>query len=138
VDSIPRDAQGKIPTAALRALFAPPTGPRVEEETLEEGRLLRRCSVPDDLAFLDGHFPGFPVVPGIAQLAWAVEAAGEAFGAPPAVRGLEALKFHRVLLPGQSFHLELLWRPDRRRFGFRIFDGDQVFASGRCLLEEAR
>ena len=62
-----------------------------------------------------------------------LEAARDLLGREPAVRSIEALKFGNMLLPEQSFDLEVTLRgPDRLRF--RLVDGDIVFASGRCVF----
>ena len=66
VEALPRDAQGKTPAApAARALRGLARRPLVLAETRGPRSLARELSVPDDLVFLEGHFDGFPVVPGV-------------------------------------------------------------------------
>jgi acyl-coenzyme A synthetase/AMP-(fatty) acid ligase len=140
VSELPVDARGKTTLAALRELFAAPEEePRsTEPELLAERRsacgIERRLRVPPDLVFLAGHFPGFPVVPGVVQLRWVMAAAADVLGAEPEVAQIEALKFHELLLPGQDFDLAVELAPEGRSFRFRLADGARVFASGRCRL----
>ena len=47
--------------------------------------LERRLEIPDDLAQLEGHFDGFPVVAGVVQLAWALDAMADWLGRRPAL-----------------------------------------------------
>jgi len=140
VDALPRDAQDKVPLAALRALFADrapsprPTEPKVVGEQRSAGRLLRQLEVPEDLAQLEGHFEGFPLVAGVVQLGWVFAAAAAWLEAPPRVLSLEALKFPVPLRPGGQVTIEILASADRRRLRFEIRAGRAVHASGRALL----
>ena len=140
VNELPVDARGKTTLAALRELFAAPEeeSRSAEPELLAERRssfgIERRLRVPHDLVFLSGHFPGFPVVPGVVQLRWVMAAAADVVGAEPAVACLDALKFRELLHPGQDFDLEVELAPDARSFRFCLRDGPRVFASGRCRL----
>jgi acyl-coenzyme A synthetase/AMP-(fatty) acid ligase/3-hydroxymyristoyl/3-hydroxydecanoyl-(acyl carrier protein) dehydratase len=145
VDEIPRDAQGKLQSAALRELVegaaaGDDVGPRrpLEESRLRSGRSLSlRLRVPPDLVFLAGHFEGFPVVAGVVQLGWAVEAASDLLGEPVRVRRVEALKFPNLLRPGQGFGLEVEAGAAADRVTFRLADGATVFASGRLVLSRS-
>ena len=113
VAALPSNAQGKVTHDALRGLFAvdsPPDAPERLAAARSENALEARVRIPWDLAHLDGHFPGAPVVGGVAQLHFAMGALEELLGEPPALAALEALKFHDVLLPGQ----EVLLRVERR------------------------
>jgi acyl-CoA synthetase (AMP-forming)/AMP-acid ligase II len=137
LDALPRNPQGKLPLASLAALFEP----RDREATLQdeargEGWLERRLEIPADLVYLDGHYEGNPIVPGVVQLRWVMEAAFDLLGWTPRVRQLEVLKFPEVLLPGQSFALRVE-RVSAHRLDFRLFEGARVFASGVCRLAGA-
>jgi acyl-coenzyme A synthetase/AMP-(fatty) acid ligase len=143
VAALPSNAQGKVTHEALRGLFAvdsPPDAPERLSSTRSENALEARVRIPWDLAQLDGHFPGTPVVGGVTQLHFAMGALAELLGEPPALASLEALKFHDVLLPGQ----ELLLRVERRdddRFRFSLADAERperTFASGRGSLDPRR
>lgn len=52
------------------------------------------------------HFPGWPVLPGVALLDWAVALAAVHFGTPRAVTGVQ-VKFHRLIRPGTALTLRL-------------------------------
>ena len=135
VDQLPRNAQGKLPVESLAALFAPrDREPILHAETRGEGWLERALEVPADLAFLDGHYDGQPLVAAVVELRWAMEAAFDLFGRTPRVREFEVLKFPEPLLPGQRFTLRLERSPGGDRLGFRLGEGRRVFASGRCRL----
>lgn len=149
VTELPRDERGKVSRILLSELFdrsreaAEPLAnpeqrvldPVVLSEDRSDKRLRRRLRVPADLAYLDGHFESFPVVPGVAQLRWVIEAARDLIGREPEVETIEALKFGSVLRPDQAFDLEVTLE-NPTRLGFRLVEGDVVFASGRCSLRD--
>lgn len=75
----------------------------LDERREGDQRLEQRLRVPAELPCLEGHFPGVPVLPGVAQLGWVVEAAGRLRGRPVTPSGIEALKFRELLRPGDTF-----------------------------------
>jgi acyl-coenzyme A synthetase/AMP-(fatty) acid ligase len=140
LDALPRNAQDKVPVAALRAAFEDrstgerPRAAQILDERLDAGSIERRLRVPEDLAQLEGHFDDFPVVPGVVQLGWAMQAAAELLGRNPPLAGLEALKFPLPLRPGTSLTLRVERSDDGSQLRFRLFEGDDVFVTGRALL----
>ncbi len=138
VSALPEDAQGKLKREALRELFreAAPPGDRPEilEERREPDALERRCRVPTGLACFAGHFPDGALVPGVLQLDWALELAGELLGAPPAVTEIQQLKLRTPLLPGSEFRIRT--RLVGSRVDFRLWAEHCEYASGRIRLAE--
>lgn len=130
--TLPRTAQGKVPLEDLKALFAVPQilldgiGARLEKT--EDG-LVATFVVPSDYPRLDGHFPGTPVVAGVAQLHWVLDAVRHL---DPAFRfgRTEAVKFQSILRPGANMRLETVRHKDGWRFEIGIQEGRKV-ASGR-------
>lgn len=143
VAELPRDAQGKTQHAALVELLelsgerAPVLAPVVLAERRGARTLERELCVPADLAFLEGHFPGQPIVAGVVQLHWVMLAAAELLGATPRVRALEGLRFREALMPEQRFTLSLELSDARSGLRFELRDGERIFASGRARLEPA-
>ena len=109
-------------------------GPRAPDAVGPAGRYERLMTVPEDLPCLEGHFPGVPVVPGVAQLGWVLDAARDVLGAPPTVEVIETLKFKRLLRPADVFRLGVELAPDRRALTFRLWDDGGVISSGRLRL----
>jgi acyl-coenzyme A synthetase/AMP-(fatty) acid ligase len=144
VPELPRDARGKTPLAALRRLFdgpgERPREPWILDEVREVRRIRRTLAVPGDLAQLEGHFEGFPVVPGVVQLGWALAAAAELIGGQPHPLRIEALKFATMLRPGDRAVLEVDTSEDGKRATFVLGDprdASRGFSSGRFTLEPA-
>ena len=139
VDRLPRDAQDKVTIAALEALFDETEqceGLRILEDRILDSCFERALEVTGKLPQLEGHFDGFPVVAGVVQLGWAVDAATAWLGRRPVLQGVEALKFPEPLRPERYLTLRLERAVDGARLRFRLADGDVIFASGRLLLDE--
>lgn len=78
------------------------------ENELATGQLRAQWDVPATLAYLEGHFPEFPVVPGVALLDATVEALKNGLSQD----GLElkrvySAKFLRPVTPGLRLQIQL-------------------------------
>jgi 3-hydroxyacyl-[acyl-carrier-protein] dehydratase len=81
-----------------------------------------RWRITGSEAFLTGHFPGNPVVPGVLQLEALAQAGGIAIlsderyaGSLPLFGGVEDVRFRRVVRPGD----ELVLRVEMERLSAR-------------------
>jgi 3-hydroxymyristoyl/3-hydroxydecanoyl-(acyl carrier protein) dehydratase len=85
---------------------------------------------PDEIPF-EGHFPGTPILPAVAQIGWAVNLARDAFPLPVRFSALRSLKFLRVVQPPVRLSIELTLREDGRSVDFVYTHGRTPCASGR-------
>ena len=141
LEELPYDAQGKITAQALRELFIPAFDPAVTRpeflaRSQDDTQIILRLRVPRNLGYLDGHFPGFSLVPGVVQAMWVWDAATELLRRTPSIKGMAGVKFKEFLLPGHEFTLRVQRCRDREGESLRydIQDGDINFSSGRFLL----
>ena len=76
--------------------------PVISDLVLDPGTQSLTCllRVPDDLPIFRGHFPAVPIVPGVIQVAWAVELARSRGLANGPLVAISTAKFRRVLRPG--------------------------------------
>ena len=92
--------------------------------------------ITSDLAPLAGHFPGLPIVPGVALVDWAVRLAVRHVGFLDDGAARLQIKFRRVLRPDGDVTLTLRKVSDRCvRFEYRHLD--TVFSSGTVTSGDA-
>lgn len=60
--------------------------------------------VPSGGAWFEGHFPGRPILPGVAELALAAHVLGQA-GSPLALQGIAFARLRQLVLPGDRLEL---------------------------------
>ena len=92
--------------------------------------------VPADLYYLEGHFPGRPIVPGVCQLQWVIAQVKSRTERPLHIRAIEDVKFHRPLPPLETFMMELIRSVDGSEWHFELSNATRRFSSGRLLVQE--
>jgi len=136
VDALPINAQGKVTQAALAALFQPlmPV-PQWDHRAATSATL--RVALDASLRAFQGHFPQAAILPGVAQLDWAVRFARQAFDLPCGFVRMEAVKFQHVARPGDELTLQLDWDAGRGVLTFRYTSLHGTHASGKVVLTDA-
>ena len=131
---MPTDTQGKLVQSELLSLFDTPAAEPVWQDLESTGDQWRGSArIFSSMRVLDGHFPGHPVVPGIAQVHWAAEKAREVFDLPPLQGSLKSVKFTNPIRPEVELVLTLTLKPDGRSVVFDYRSAEQSYSSGRIL-----
>lgn len=91
--------------------------------------------VSEDLIYFVGHFPDFPILPGVVQLDWAVHYAHEFLGLCTPAICVERLKFTCPIRPAMHVTLSIETSPDKRYANFRFYCEDLTFSQGRLVYE---
>ncbi|WP_157956830.1 AMP-binding protein [Salinicola aestuarinus] len=137
VSTWPTNAQGKLDAAIRQRLFADLDDRRAPrwlgEEAIADGFRVT-LEVPERCQFLDGHFDGQPVLPGVALVHWAMALANRLFVDPMTFAGVERLRFTSPLLPGDRFTMTLTRRSGTPKLHLRCEGGRGEHASGRIAL----
>jgi 3-hydroxymyristoyl/3-hydroxydecanoyl-(acyl carrier protein) dehydratase len=137
VDALPVNRLGKSTTTALASLFLGDDARTIPPSRVVEsapGRVEIDLEIVPELAYFEGHFPAAPVLPGVVQIDWAVHFGKAHLAVRGTFAGLEAIKFRRVIRPGEMVRLSLEWREDRTMLVFRVHSDAGVHASGRVLF----
>ena len=141
LDALPLNAQGKTTHAELLALLeSPQSRPTLPPMTLlrqDVHNVLIEMRIDADLLYFDGHFDSAPVLPGVAQLDWAIALGRRHFSLPPVFSAVHALKFQQIIAPGSTIMLELQHEPSKGALHFRLYSDAGQHASGRVVFSEA-
>lgn len=99
----------------------------------------RDHSFPGDFPGFDGHFPGFPILPGVAQIQAALVLAEEWRGVPLRLAAVESAKFLLQIRPGETVTVQVREkrRGDRLFLDARLMRDGELAASFTLTLEEA-
>lgn len=95
----------------------------VDQVELVDGKSQGKYQVRGDEVFLQGHFPGNPVVPGVIQCEMLAQSAcvlliGQAEGMTPLFTGLQNVKFRGQVKPGDVFESQCELVRSRGQFYF--------------------
>lgn len=118
VAELPRNAQGKILAGEI-------------ERLLEEVEIPLRFTGEE--IFFQGHFPGTPVLPGVAQLGLAVEHAQKRYPFAGPLKEVKKMKFVHVIEPRRDVMLRLA-RKNAREVTYEYREGDAVCSSGTLVF----
>jgi len=119
VPAIPRTARGKYDGDRLNALFCNRLPLEISRLTPVETQAELLLKVDPALFWFRGHFPGQPILPGLAQVEWAMHYGREVLMTEGVFGGIENVKFQRPVKPGQTLRLQLEWQAQRRLLLFR-------------------
>jgi 3-hydroxymyristoyl/3-hydroxydecanoyl-(acyl carrier protein) dehydratase len=94
-------------------------------------------TVRPDCPWLDGHFPGNPILPGVVQVGWAAHFARQLLARDLPPPCLHRIKFMRPVLPGARLTLRLQAEADRVRFEYFAHEADAVASVSSGALDFA-
>ena len=125
VRELPVNEQGKTTVAAVRlALSAWCQEPVVLEWSATDAALSAKLVFPPDAICFSGHFPGFPVRPGVAQLFVLRHFARQVFADFPDAADWRRLKFQKIATPGKVLELSVVRKGEGSfDFSFRVDTG---------------
>lgn len=133
VGAIPVNSQGKRQLASLQRLFEIESlfsllkaAPLALDATSAE----LSFTLTPDMPWFSGHFPGEPVMPGVAQVHLAARLAEELWGFEPSNQMLHKVKFKRLLKPHRPVTLSLRIDPAQRSIAFAFTCRDERVAEG--------
>lgn len=100
----------------------------VDEVELQNGEAIGRCHIKGNEWFLQGHYPGAPVVPGVILCEMMAQTccvllggAGNKENVTPFFTGLDKVKFRRPVKPGET--VETRCRIVRSKGPFHFAEG---------------
>ncbi|MDO8840113.1 MAG: AMP-binding protein [Parvibaculum sp.] len=128
VQRIHENAQGKRVAADIRALFRSAELPQIDASDISGGRARFELRLQPELRWFEGHFPGQPILPGVAQLHIAALLAERTWGSAFDGREMSRVKFRHVMQPDERISLTLV--KSGSRLDFQYSREGEVVASG--------
>lgn len=118
--------------------------PVVNTALANTAALKATIAIPADGPWFEGHFPGRPILPGVAELALAIAALRQETGKPLPLRGIAFARLRHLVLPGDRLELSAResaglegetarLRFDLKRDGVLVANGE--FVVGTPLLQ---
>lgn len=95
-----------------------------------------RVAVPDRHPAFDGHFPGHPVLPGIAHLAIVAHVLGEITGRGARMAAVPLLRLRRPVVPGDVLEVRITWPSKGEPCEFEVRRGEERLSNGIVSLDE--
>ena len=145
--ALPRNAQSKITRQQVQDCFTRPvhspqwelcesqTGVEVSARTDDKQQTCTLTArIPLELVHFTGHFPSFPLVPGVVQLGWALQEARSRGLCKGDTQRIENLKFQQFLRPADVCTMTLKWDNEKHKLYFSVRTGETMTASGRVAF----
>ncbi len=102
------------------------------------GELLARAETVAESPWFSGHFPGEPILPGIAQIAMVLETIRRAEGRDVCIAGLKRVRFKQVIEPGDEITIRVRPRESGDDcYSFQVTVGGEIACSGLITVTEA-
>ena len=135
VPELPRNSQSKLNHAAIQALFA--LLKRPVSQVLQHDANSAEVSLwfAPELQCFQGHFPGLPIYPGVAQLDLVQHHICQLLLPEHVCVGVEQLKFQQPIQPYDTVVLHL--QRNDLKVQFKLTRADTPLASGRLYFEAA-
>lgn len=107
---------------------------RSSDNQASEGEISTHIRVPADSPWFEGHFPGAPVLPGVAQLGMVHDLLCRRFGRQLPVAQVSRVRFKQMIRPGQGLTLTVKTGDAGDSHNFRLVGDDGLICSGLMRL----
>jgi len=94
--------------------------------------------VPTELVYFPDHFVGFPILPGVMQIAWAEHFGKLFFAMSEPFSHMEIIKFVKIIQPEDELKLTLKWDANAGQLSFKFSSEQGAHSSGRMVYGEQR
>ena len=101
-----------------------------------ENSVALEFSIPETSPYFDGHFPGVPILPAVAQVDLIVRFAEEHFGISIDISKINRIKFSNPIRPDNL--LLCFIESEKRNIVFKISspEGETVYSSGTMTMRD--
>ncbi|MDD5410620.1 MAG: AMP-binding protein [Methylobacter sp.] len=139
-DRIPMTTQGKVEKHLLMQLLNTDSRklPQVHGFESTPGGVELDIKVSAELVYFPDHFAGFPILPGVVQIAWAEHFGKLFFAISEPFSQMETIKFVKIIQPRDELKLTIKWNANTCQLSFNFSSEQRVHSSGRMVYGEPR
>jgi len=106
----------------------------VPERAAPGGNLCAEARVSAQSSWYEGHFPGSPILPGLAQLALIQALIRRRLGTQARIQRLSRVRFRQALLPEAPLRLTVIPKTGGAEYQFKIVSGGEIACSGSLTI----
>ncbi len=100
----------------------------------DAGVICAKVSTDAGSPWFSGHFPGDPILPGIAQLYMVTECIEQGLQQKLILRNLARVKFKQLIRPGDILDIQAVVAKKENSYAFQIHNNKKEVCSGRLVL----
>lgn len=131
VERFPINSLGKVLKVDLDGLFLEGLkAPITVSSNTEENSLELVLDMLKGLDCFNGHFEGFPIVPGVALIEWAIRYAENHLLKDLIFIGMSQIKFQKFIRPNEIVRLKLDFNVDSMNLKYKYHNATTVYSSG--------
>jgi acyl-coenzyme A synthetase/AMP-(fatty) acid ligase/3-hydroxymyristoyl/3-hydroxydecanoyl-(acyl carrier protein) dehydratase len=145
IETLPMDAQGKKKKEGIQLLFSGEEdgallsagfGGLDREKIIEktENSVSLEFFIPDISPYFDGHFPGFPILPAVAQAELVLRFAARHLGTGIDPAEIRRVKFTNFIRPFTPLLLKLVKKENSIFFTIISPENETVYSTGTVIL----
>ena len=128
-DEIPKTERGKVDKTSVENIFDTNiTFPLILSRDFENNVCVFELCFLKNSNFFQGHFEGFPILPGVVQLFYANYFTKLAYDIDCRCGQIRKIKFKNIIFPSREVFLEL--KKKENSVEFKYYNQDKIFSSG--------
>ena len=108
----------------------------ISADWLSAHELALGVTIAPELPWFQGHFPGQPVLPGVAMIWMAEQYIRIWFDEARTIRTLSTVKFQSVIAPEAEVQIRLKYVAEKAQYHLKILNDETVFAQAKLLVED--
>lgn len=106
-------------------------------DILSSNEIIMEAEVRPDSPWFSGHFPGEPILPGVAQIEMALDAIKRLNRKSLGISGVKRVRFKQVIRPDDKLRITVApHKKDALSYPFRIMVNGELVSSGILMVEE--
>jgi len=143
LESLPLNTQGKKIKDDIKLLFFYEQSGSTGFNSLNNVNVIEQndnsvsltFSIPDNHPYFDGHFPGYPILPAVAQVELVIRFAARHWGTAVALTEIRRVKFTNLIRPFAPLLLKLVKKENTISFNISSPESETVYSMGTVIVE---